>query len=332
MDQQREGRMNYRAMFSATAAATALLVATPLWAADVVRVTSGTIGDWDVSVSEFGKRAGIFAGKGIDLQISYSDGSAATLQAVISGSTDIGVGIGTSGFLAAAMKGAPIKIISSQYTGAPDLMWYVRADSPIKSLKDVKEGTTLSYSTNGSSSHITLLALMGYAGVQGKPVAGGNEAANLTQVMSGQIDVGWNTDGGLTFGDARDKVRVIASGADLPHFRDLTVRTLVTSTDNLTKRRDLITRYLQAYQATIDWMYGPGEKQALQWYADQKKVSLAEATRVRDAIYPRTGMRLGPLRGVELSIKQGVEAKRIPAAITLDEFGKYVDYVWQPTQ
>ena len=43
---------------------------------DSSRVTSGTIGDWDISVSEFGKRAGIFARKGIDLDISYSAGSA----------------------------------------------------------------------------------------------------------------------------------------------------------------------------------------------------------------------------------------------------------------
>ena len=325
--------MNRRDIIASTIGiATSFLLATPLLAADLVRITSGTIGDWDISVSEFGKRAGIFARKGIDLDISYSAGSAATLQALISGSTDIGVAIGTTGFLAAAMKGAPIKIISSQYTGAPDLMWYVRADSPIQSIKDLKENTTIAYSTNGSSSHITLLALLEHYKVKAKPVSGGNEAANLTQVMSGQIDVGWNTDGGLTLAEVRDKIRPIATGAELPDFKNLTVRVLTTSTDNLTKRRDVIVRYLQAYQETIDWMYGPGEQQALQWYAEQKKVPLAEAKRVRDIIYPRDGMRLGPPRGVELSIKQGVEAKRMPEAITMDEFNRYVDYVWQPAQ
>jgi NitT/TauT family transport system substrate-binding protein len=152
----------------------------------------------------------------------------------------------------------------------------------------------------------------------------------LTQVMSDQIDVGWNSDGGVSFREWRDKVRVIGTGGELLNFRDLSVRTIISNDDNLKNRRDVIGRFLQAYQDTLDWMYGPGENQALQWHAEQKKISVAEARRVRDAIYPREGLRLGPLGGVELSIKQAVDSKRIPAPISVQQFNQYVDIVWQP--
>jgi NitT/TauT family transport system substrate-binding protein len=128
-------------------------------------------------------------------------------------------------------------------------------------------------------------------------VAGGNQFAILTALMSGQFDLGYYSVGGLALGDARSKIRVIGSGADLPAFRDLTVRTLIAGTDNLVKRRDVFVRFLQAYQETIDWMYR--DPQPPQWYADQKHVSVAEAERVGDRMYPKQGMRLGAVHSVE---------------------------------
>ncbi len=297
---------------------------------DLVKIASGTIGDWDVSVPEFGKRAGIFHKHGIDVDVSYNDGSAPTMQATIAGSVDVGLGVGVAGFLAPAVKGAPIKIFTSQYTGAPDLEWFVRADSPIRGFKDIKDDTTIAFSSNGSSSNITLLALLAQAGVKGRPVAGGSQSAILTALMSGQLDVGYDSDGGLALGDARGKVRVIGSGADLPEFRDLTVRTNIARTDNLMKRRDVFIRFMQGYQETIDWMYQ--DPQPLQWYAQAKHVSAAEAQRVRDLIYPKQGMRLGAVHGVALNIKQAVDFKRIDAPITPEQFAQYVDIVWSPSQ
>jgi NitT/TauT family transport system substrate-binding protein len=296
---------------------------------DLVKIASGTIGDWDVSVPDFGKRAGIFHKHGIEVDVSYNDGSAPTIQATIAGSVDVGLGVGVAGFLAPAVKGAPIKMFTSQYTGAPDLEWFVRTDSPIHSFKDIKDDTTIAFSSNGSSSNITLLALLAQAGVKGRPVAGGSQSAILTALMSGQLDVGYDSDGGLALGEARDKVRVIGSGADLPEFRDLTVRVNIARTENLMKHRDVFIRFMQAYQETIDWMYT--DPQPLQWYADAKRVSVAEAQRVRDRIYPKQGMRLGAAHGVALNIKQAVDFRRIDAPITPEQFAKYVDIVWSPT-
>jgi NitT/TauT family transport system substrate-binding protein len=295
---------------------------------DLVKIASGTIGDWDVSVPEFGKRAGIMHKHGIDVDVNYNDGSAPTIQATIAGSVDVGLGVGVPGFLAPAVKGAPIKIFTSEYTGAPDLEWFVRGDSPIRRFKDIKDSTTIAFSSNGSSSNITLLALLAQAGVKGKPVAGGSQSAILTALMSGQLDVGYDSDGGLALGEARAKIRVIGSGADLPDFRDLTVRVNIARTDNLMKRRDVFIRFMQAYQETIDWMYM--DPQPLQWFAEAKHVSVAEAQRARDRIYPKQGMRLGAVHGIPLNIKQAVDFKRIDEPITPQQFAQYVDTVWSP--
>ena len=50
----------------------------------------------------------------------YTQGGGETLQAVISGSADIGVAAGTLGALGAFAKGAPVRIIGAQATGAAD--------------------------------------------------------------------------------------------------------------------------------------------------------------------------------------------------------------------
>jgi len=99
-------------------------------------------------VSEIGQRAGFFKKQGLDLEILWTQGSGETQQAVLSGSVDIGVAVGIMGALSSYSKGAPVRIIGAETTGASDLFWYVPASSPIKTLKDT-EGKTIAYSTKG---------------------------------------------------------------------------------------------------------------------------------------------------------------------------------------
>ena len=78
-------------------------------------------------MSEVGQRAGIFKKHGLVLDIVYTQGAGETQQAVISGSVDIGIAAGVMGVLSAFSKGAPVRIISAETTGAGDLYWYVKA-------------------------------------------------------------------------------------------------------------------------------------------------------------------------------------------------------------
>src|SRR3954451_6267764 len=141
-----------RANIVAGALALALCGATSASAEDVVKLAVGQRGNWDTSVSEIGQRAGLFKKHGLTLELVYTQGAGETQQAVISGSVDIGIAAGVMGVLSAFSKGAPVRVISAETTGANDLYWYVKVDSPIRSLKDTN-GKTLAYSTNGSSTH-----------------------------------------------------------------------------------------------------------------------------------------------------------------------------------
>jgi len=47
----------------------------------------------------------------------------------------------------------PVRILLPAFTGTGDLYWYVRADSPLKTVKDTTAANTIAYSTSGSSSN-----------------------------------------------------------------------------------------------------------------------------------------------------------------------------------
>ena len=92
--------------------------------------------------------------------------------------------------MSAFAKGAPVRIIGAETTGASDLYWYVRADSPVKTIRDF-DGKTIAYSTNGASTHMVVSAFIKQFDLKARAVATGGPVPTLTQVMSGQIDVGW---------------------------------------------------------------------------------------------------------------------------------------------
>ena len=155
------------------AAISVMLAATtfPAVAQDVLKLAVGQRGNWDTSISEVGQRAGIFKKHGLSLEIVYTQGAGETQQVVISGSADLGIAAGIMGVLGAFSKGAPVRIIGAETTGANDLFWYVRANSPIKTLKDT-DGRTIAYSTNGSSTHGIVTALI--SGIRAQSQGDGN--------------------------------------------------------------------------------------------------------------------------------------------------------------
>ena len=63
--------------------------------ADTVKVAIGQIDAWANQAPTLGMKAGIFQKHGIVLETFGTQGAGETLQAVISGSADIGIGIGT---------------------------------------------------------------------------------------------------------------------------------------------------------------------------------------------------------------------------------------------
>jgi len=159
--------------------------------AETLKVAVAQRGFWNSTFIDVGLKQGYFKDVGLDIDILYTEGGASTLTPVIAGSIDIAMTNGILGVVAAYAKGMPVKIISAEATGAAEAFWYARPDSGIKRLADTN-GKTVAFSSPGSSTNLILLQLVNQAKVAPKLVATGGAPATLTQVMSGQIDVGWS--------------------------------------------------------------------------------------------------------------------------------------------
>ena len=310
-------------LFWGVLAAVALCAAgLPARADDTVKVAAGQRGNWDTSVAEVGQRAGIFKKNGIVLEILYTQGGGETQQAVISGSVDIGVAPGIMGVLSAYSKGAPVRIIGAETTGASDLYWYVPANSTVKSLKDT-EGKTIAYSTNGSSTHGIVTAFMKQYDLKAKPTGTGGPAPKLTQVMSGQIDVGWSAPPfGLQQLD-EGKIRIIASGNDATVFKGQTVRLLITNVQTLQNKKAVIDRFMKAYRETIDWMYSD-DPAALKTYADFVGISVPMAKRTRDDFFPRSAIDPDKVVGLDTIVPDAVALKYTAAPLTKEQLAELI--------
>ena len=303
-------------------AALAAAFAASALAQDKLKVAAGQRGNWDTTIAEMGQRAGIMKKHGIELEILWTQGGGETQQAVISGSVDVGVAPGIMGVLSAYSKGAPVRIIGAETTGAADLYWYVPAGSPIRSLKDT-DGKTIAYSTNGASTHGIVTAFMKQYDLKAKPTATGGPAPTLTQVMSGQIDVGWSAPPfGLQQLD-EGKIRIVASGNDAAAFKGQTVRLLITNTSTLASRKDVIARFMKAYRETIDWLYS-NDPAALSTYADFVGISVDMAKRTRDGFFPRAAVDPDQIVGLDTIVADAVALKFTTAPLTKEQLAELI--------
>lgn len=302
---------------SAVAALAAAAFVGAAHAQDTLKIAAGQRGNWDTSISEVGQRAGIFKKHGLVLEILWTQGAGETQQAVVSGSADLGIAGGIMGALSLFSKGAPVRIISAETTGAGDLFWYVPAASPIKTLKDT-DGKTIAYSTNGSSTHGIVTAYMKQYDLKAKPTATGGPAATLTQVMSGQIDVGWSAPPfGLKQLD-EGAIRVIASGNDAAVFKGQTVRVNIANLQTLQTRKAVVERYMKAYRETIDWMYSD-DPAALRTYAEFVGIPIETAKRTRDQFFPKAAVDPDRVVGLETIVKDAVDLKFTATQLTPEQ-------------
>src|SRR5262249_32011988 len=164
----------------------------------------------------------------------------------------IGVGLGTTSVMNAFAKGAPLRAIGNASTGSSEY-WYVPGNSPIRSMQDAA-GKTIAYSTVGASRNLEVLRFLKHYAIDAKPTATGGTADTWTQVMSGKIT---NACSSPPFGieaAQAGKIRIIARGADLPYFRDQTIRLLVANAGYLDRHKDVVSRFVQAYRDALDFM------------------------------------------------------------------------------
>jgi NitT/TauT family transport system substrate-binding protein len=289
-------------------------------AEDLLKVASAQRGAWESAPPEIGQQAGIFKKHGIVLDLIYTQGSAEAEQRVISGNIDIGLGINAMDVLRAYARGAPVRIIGANVTGATNY-WYVLKTSPIQTIKDLVD-KTVAYATNGSSSHYHALDFMKQFRVKARLVATGSAGATFNELVSNRIDVGWATPPFGIREIEQGNIRVLARANDVPSIRGKTLSVLLTNAGTLEKRKDVLARFMEAYRETIEWMYS--DPTALKRYAEFASVSEESAQRLRDQFVTREMLSPDQIIGVKvimkdakarLSKRQVAELIQIPVSV-----------------
>src|SRR5512146_513545 len=317
----RPGRSTMRA-YKTFAAALGLfaLASYPAAAEDTLKLVIGQINNWENQAPTLGQDAGIFKKHGLVLENTGSQGAGETIQAVISGSADLGLGVGAAGAMRAFSKGAPVRILAPMFTGTGDLYWYVKSDSKIKSLKDATPETTIAYSTNGSSSNNIVVAFIDELGAKAKPTATGGPAATLTAVMSGQVDIGWAAPPFGLQEMKEGKIRIVAHGSDVPSLRGQTVRTLIVNANSLKTKHDAIMRFMEAYRESVDWMYS--DPKAVEMYSAKihRPVELLKDSMAK--FQPKEALQTDKFADLDGAIADAVKLKFLEKPLTKEQIAE----------
>ncbi|MBN9048485.1 MAG: ABC transporter substrate-binding protein [Rhizobiales bacterium] len=311
-----------RAVAGAVGLMLAGLMAAPAMAEDQLKMAIGQINNWENQPPTLGQDAGIFKKHNLVMENVGTAGAGETIQAVISGSADLGGGVGVAGAMRAFSKGAPVRILLPAFTGTGDLYWYVKSDSPLKSLKDLKPENTIAYSTNGSSSNNIVVAFVSELGAKGKPTATGGPAATLTQVMSGQIDVGWAAPPFGLKEMKEGKIRIIAHGSDVPSLKGQTVRAIIVNADSLKTKKDAIMRFVQAYREAVDFMYA--DPKAISMYATKMKLDESLIKESIQKFHPKESIQSDKMADLDGAVRDAVKLKFLDKPLTKEQLAEFI--------
>jgi len=296
--------------------------ATSASAEDTLKIAIGQINNWENQAPTLGEDAGIFKKHNLKVEAFGTQGAGETIQAVVSGSADLGAGVGVAGVMRAFSRGAPVRVLLPAFTGTGDLYWYVKADSPLKTIKDATAQNTIAYSTSGSSSNNIVVAFGQELGVKAKPTATGGPPATFTQVMTGQIDIGWSAP---PFGiqEIKDgKIRIVARGSDVPSLKGQTVRVIIVNANALKEKRDAIMRFVKGYRETVDWMYA--DPKALQMYSEKVKQPVDILAESLKEFHPKDALQTAQMADLDGIVKDAVGLKFLDAPMTKEQLAEFL--------
>ena len=168
---------------------------------------------------EVARSSGYFKNHGLDVQLVYTRGGNAAMQALIGGAVDYGASALDVAIQAYANVGADIRRFA--VTGRLPLFAVVtspKTASQIQSIKDL-EGRTVGISALGNADHALTLYLLKQAGADAQKVQFATVGVNLLEALrQGQMDVGVVQEPALTL-LRRSGARVLMNGMDLEDAR-----------------------------------------------------------------------------------------------------------------
>jgi NitT/TauT family transport system substrate-binding protein len=294
-------------------------------ASEMVRVAVPDRGAWNTSFTELGRQQGFFKERGLDVEVIHVDNEAALEKALISGAVDVAVAASFPDILAASIKGAPIKIISPEATGAPDIFWFSRTGGPIRRIEDL-HGQPVGYGEPASLSYFVLIALLKQAGVNdARLVSTGTADSGIPMVFSAQLAASW----GGPVAAAKDllagEVSLIARGNDSPQVQNETVRVNAANAKFLARHRSAVLGFLRAYGKSVDWAYSTPA--ALEAYATLSDQSLEFVKYIVREFASKATNQLNEIKGDDRMLTETIKSRRLPNTLSHDDLRKVYDFV-----
>ena len=315
-------------MLAAGIAAATALAAANAYAADKVTIASSHKGSWSTAMAIYAQDQGFFKKEGIEANIIWTRGGSDAQQAIISNAAQIAPQTGILGVVSAYAKGAPIRIIGAAMTGSGGLFWYVRKDSKLKTLKDATKKNTMGFSRPGSSTNLVAAALKAKFKSKIKLKPAGGPTGTLTQVMSGQLDVGWASPPFGLKQVASGEIRIIAKGDDVPSVKTQTIRVYAANANWLKKNRDVAKRTMRALWKASEWIYK--NPKAMDSYVKLSRIKKAYAVRVRDEFIPLKSYAYAPIGDLDVTLKQALQFKRLKKPLTKAQIDDMIQIVYKP--
>lgn len=291
-------------------------------ASELVRVAMPDRGSWNTWFTEFGRQKGFFADQGVEVRISYVNDEVSLEKALTSGQADIAVAANYADVLAAWAKGAPVKIVSPEATGAPDIFWFSRAGGPIRSMADL-HGQPVGYGEPASLSYFVLSTLLKQAGVNdARPLPTGTADNGILMVLGAQLAASW----GGPVAAAKDllagEVRLIGRGNDSPLVQNQTVRVNAANANFLARHRRAVLGFLRAYRESVDQAYS--SPAALEAYAKFSDQSLEFVKYIVRDFASKSANQLDEIKGEDRILAQAFTSKHLPKILShKDTSGAY---------
>jgi len=298
-------------------------------AADAIKVTVSHLVGWDGVFPAIMKDKGFAKEQNLDVTFVNAAGGSETIQTAATGSVQIAIPAAVHGTIAAYAKGAAIRIVSSALTGSGDTYWYVKADSPIKRAEDF-DGKQVAYSRPNSVTHMLLQNFAKERRFTPKLISVGDYPAARTMLMTGQVDVGWAVSPFAMDSVKAGQVRIVASGDEIQAARGVVGRVGIANADYLKNNRDVVRRFLAAWDKTTNYIYGPDFDQIVQWFGKQNGLEPDVSRMASKYFGTKEDRAVMPIKHLDVAHKQALEFGFIKEPLTDAQLKELVDIVYEP--
>lgn len=280
---------------------------------------------FDVAVPDaVAQDQGLYEEAGVDVQEDriYPDGSGDAVQALVSGSADIAVGVAFPAALSAIQQGAPVRIVAAEYQGYGDVTYYVPADSPIESLDDTA-GASVASSGPGSTTDLIgqeLRKQIEAAGGDAPSIeALGSPPDIFTAVRTGQVDVGWTTPPFFFENFADGSMRQVGTGNDVEVLAGTTARVTLAREDVVEDRPEDLTKFFEAYQSAIDFIYDSPDETLQIWKEASELEASTELLEQAMESYPEESLALDEITGLDVLLEEVYELGYLDEPLSEDD-------------